>query len=119
MELPEAVSVFEISGPMFFGSADKLAKINLKHFTKCLVLRMRSVPSLDATAMKSLEELYDRCQTASVQVVFSHVNDQPRKTMEKHGFIAKVGEENFFPHIEEALAYASKLVGAEEKPTLL
>lgn len=119
MELPEAVSVFEISGPMFFGSADKLAKINLKHFTKCLVLRMRSVPSLDATAMKSLEELYDRCQTAGVQVVFSHVNDQPRKTMEKHGFIAKVGEENFFPHIEEALAYASKLVGAEEKPTLL
>lgn len=119
MELPEAVSVFEISGPMFFGSADKLAKINLKHFTKCLVLRMRSVPSLDATAMKSLEELYDRCQTAGVQVVFSHVNDQPRKTMEKHGFIAKVGEENFLPHIEEALAYASKLVGAEEKPTLL
>ena len=119
MELPEAVSVFEISGPMFFGSADKLAKINLNHFTKCLVLRMRSVPSLDATAMKSLEELYDRCQTAGVQVVFSHVNDQPRKTMEKHGFIAKVGEENFLPHIEEALAYASKLVGAEEKPTLL
>lgn len=119
MELPEAVSVFEISGPMFFGSADKLAKINLKHFTKCLVLRMRSVPSLDATAMKSLEELYDRCQTAGVQVIFSHVNDQPRKTMEKHGFIAKVGEENFLPHIEEALAYASKLVGAEEKPTLL
>lgn len=119
MELPEAVSVFEISGPMFFGSADKLAKINLKHFTKCLVLRMRSVPSLDATAMKSLEELYDRCQTAGVQVVFSHVNDQPRKTMEKHGFIAKVGEENFLPHIEEALAYASKLVGADEKPTLL
>ena len=119
MELPEAVRVFEISGPMFFGSADKLAKINLNHFTKCLVLRMRSVPSLDATAMKSLEELYDRCQTASVQVVFSHVNDQPRKTMEKHGFIAKVGEENFLPHIEEALAYASKLVGAEEKPTLL
>lgn len=105
--VPHHVRVYEISGPMFFGVAERIAEISLKDFTKCLVIRMRSVPALDATAMRSLEQLYERCQKKGVQLVFSHVNEQPMHTMEKDGFVDLVGRENFCPHIDDALKRAN------------
>lgn len=109
-EVPQAIRVYEISGPMFFGAADRIADISLKEFTKCLVIRMRGVPAVDATAMHSLEQLYERCEKENVQIIFSHVNEQPFKTMTKDGFVEKVGPENFCEHIDDALARATSLL---------
>lgn len=109
-EVPHEVRVYEISGPMFFGAADRIAEITLKEFTKCLVIRMRGVPAVDATAMHSLEQLYEDCKRHNVQLIFSHVNEQPYKTMEKDGFVEKVGKENFCKHIDDALERAGSLL---------
>ena len=38
MGVPKNVRVYEITGPMFFGAADKILDIQLKEYTKCLVL---------------------------------------------------------------------------------
>ena len=108
-EVPKHVRVFEISGPMFFGDADQLADVNFKDFTKVIIIRMRGVPALDATAMHSMEALYEKCSKRNVQLVFSHVNEQPFRTMEKSGFVDLVGRDNFRPHIDDAIAWASKL----------
>lgn len=109
-EIPKGIRVYEISGPMFFGAADRLADITLKDFTKCLVIRMRGVPAVDATAMHSLEQLHEDCKRHNVQLVFSHVNEQPYKTMQKDGFVDLVGADNFCSHIDNALARASTLL---------
>lgn len=109
--VPQSVRVYEISGPMFFGAADRIAEITLKDFTKCLVIRMRGVPALDATAIHSLNILYDNCRKHNVQLVFSHVNSQPYHSLEKAGFIDKIGRENFCEHIDEAIQRASEIVG--------
>lgn len=108
-QVPKHVRVYEISGPMFFGMTDMISEITVKEFTRVLVIRMRGVPALDASAMKSLEDLYERCNKAGVAVVFSHVNTQPMKTMEKAGFVNKVGRDNFCAHIDEALERAAAL----------
>lgn len=108
--VPQEVRVYEISGPMFFGAADRIAGISLKDFTKCLVIRMRGVPALDATAMHSLEALYEKCKENNVQIVFSHVNEQPMKTLEKGGFVELVGAKNFCSHIDAALERASEII---------
>ena len=108
--VPQQVRVYEISGPMFFGAADRITEITLKDFTKVLVIRMRGVPALDATAMHSLENLLEKCQKSNVELVFSHVNEQPYHTMEKDGFIEKVGADHFCAHIDDALAFATKLI---------
>jgi SulP family sulfate permease len=107
--VPKHVRVYEISGPMFFGMTDMISEITVKEFTRVLVIRMRGVPALDASAMKSLEDLYNRCNKAGVKVVFSHVNAQPMKTMEKAGFVEKVGRDNFCAHIDDALERAASL----------
>ncbi len=107
--VPKHTLVYEISGPMFFAAADKILKISVKEDTKCLVLRMRSVNAIDATAMHSLEQLYEMCAGKGIQLVLSHVNEQPEKVMNKAGFSEKVGKENFCVHIDAALARAMEL----------
>ena len=86
-----------------------IGNITTKNFTKCLIIRMRSVPALDVTAMNALDELYERCKKKNVTVVFSHVNEQPMRTMKKAGFIEKVGEENFVANIHAAVERAKEL----------
>ncbi len=107
--VPKNVRVYEISGPLFFGAADKILDIKLKDYTSCLVIRMRAVPALDATAMNSLETLYKKCCAKNVKLVFSHVNDQPLDVMKKCGFYDEVGAERFCAHINEALQLAEKI----------
>ena len=109
-DIPKGIRVYEISGPMFFGAADRLTDITLKDFTKCLVIRMRGVPAVDATAMHSLEQLYEDCKRHNVQLVFSHVNEQPYKTMQKDGFVDLIGADNSCAHIDDALARAISLL---------
>lgn len=61
-DIPHSISVFEICGPMFFAAADQIVNINSHHHTKVVVIRMRSVPAIDASAMHSLHELADRAK---------------------------------------------------------
>lgn len=107
LELHKGVRVYEITGPLFFGVAGRLADISTKDFTKCLVIRMRSVSTIDATAMNALEALYQRCNARGITLVFSHVNKQPMQVMKHSGLYNRVGAENFCPHIDEALARAT------------
>ncbi len=107
--VPKGTVVYEISGPLFFGVADKILEISLAEKDKCLVLRMRSVNAIDATAMHSLEQLYTQCKRKNIALILSHINQQPMRVMEKKGFIELVGKENFFVHIDDALERAREV----------
>ena len=109
-DIPHSISVFEICGPMFFAAADQILNINSNHHTKVVVIRMRSVPAIDASAMRSLHELANRAKRKNITLVFSHVNEQPMRVMGKDGFIGLVGKENFHHNIVDALDYAEALV---------
>ena len=113
-ELPKSVRVYEINGPMFFGMTERIADISVKDFTRYLIIRMRGVPSLDATGMNALENLYDYCNSHGVRLIFSHVNEQPMKTMRRAGFVDLVGEEHFRSCIDDAIAHARELLEAEQ-----
>lgn len=107
--VPEHTLVYEISGPMFFAAASKILEISLKEDTKILIIRMRSVNAIDATAMHNLETLYEDCKKKNITIVLSHVNEQPLSVMKKAGFDKLIGENNFCAHIDDALAHASNL----------
>lgn len=109
-EIPHSISVFEICGPMFFAAADQLLGINSDHRTKAVVIRMRSVPAIDASAMKCLHELAERAKKKNIHLIFSHVNEQPMKVMKKDGFYELIEKKNFHENIVSALDYAETLV---------
>ena len=102
--------VYEISGPMFFGAADKIMKISLKKTDTCIILRMRSVNAIDATAMHSLEQLLEKCEKKNIKLILSHVNEQPMKVLAKAGMVEEIGAENFCEHIDDAIAKAAGVV---------
>lgn len=109
-QLPLQIRVYEISGPLFFGAANVIEHIVVKDFTTCLVLRMRSVTALDSTAMNALIDLTEVCEARGITVVFSHVNEQPMKVMDKAGFTKRIGKENFQPNISAALRRAEEVI---------
>lgn len=105
--VPKKTTVYEINGPLFFGAADVIKKIAVDEKKNCLVIRMRGAGAIDATAMGYLNDLYEDCKRKNIQLVFSHVNEQPLSLMKKNGFFEKVGEENFCPNIDSALKRAA------------
>ena len=109
-KLAKEIRVYEITGPLFFGAANAIEHIVVKDFTKCLVLRMRSVPALDSTAMNALQNLVKYCEAKGITPIFSHVNEQPMHVMEKAGFVELVGKDNFCANISDALKHAEEMI---------
>ena len=109
-QIPMELAVYELTGPLFFGAADRINQIEVNEVTRCLILRMRAVPAADSTAMNSMTALCERCQKNGVTLILSHVNEQPMRAMEKAGFVDLVGRENFCRNIEEALDHADNVL---------
>ena len=101
--VPAHVMVFEITGPMFFGAADKIPHIERNTGRSVLILRMRSVPAMDITALNGLRRLYEECRDKEIKVLFSHVNEQPMSVFKKSGMYDLAGEDSFVPNIDAAL----------------
>lgn len=107
--VPKDTLVYEISGPMFFGAADQFMKVAFDNSKKVVILRMRSVPAMDISALNTLRKLNEQCKRADVKLIFSHVNEQPYKMMKKACFVEEIGEENFCKNIDDALLRAAEI----------
>ncbi len=107
--VPSHVMVYEITGPMFFGAADKIPHMERKGERRVLILRMRSVPAIDITALNSLQRLCTECRDKDIAVIFSHVNEQPLSVFRRSGLYSEIGGENFVPNIDAALDRAAEL----------
>ena len=107
--VPDNTLVYEIFGALFFGASTGLSKIVFDEGKNVLVLRMRNVPAMDISGLEALEELLKLCKKRGINLILSHVNEQPMKVMEKAGFIEKIGRGNFCENIDKSLERAESL----------
>ena len=107
--VPDNTLVYEIFGALFFGASTGLSKIVFDEGKNVLVLSMRNVPAMDISGLEALEELLKLCKKRSINLILSHVNEQPMKVMEKAGFIEKIGRENCCDNIDKSLERAESL----------
>ncbi len=107
--VPPHVMVYEFTGPMFFGAADKIPHITSQSDRHVLILRMQAVPAMDITALNGFQRLYEECKANHITMLFSHVNEQPLSVFRKAGLYKTVGEENFVSNIDAALERAKEL----------
>ena len=72
-DLPHQVALYDITGPLFFGAAEKaIASLRVVDTgIKVVIIDMRNVPSLDATAIVTLEALIEELHARQVGLVFS------------------------------------------------
>lgn len=108
--VPAGAMVFEITGPIFFGVSTKIADVIKSADKDVLILRMRSVPAIDATGIHSFESLVKLCKKQNKTLILSHVNEQPMKTLRKSGMYKEIGEENICRNIDSALKRAEKIL---------
>ena len=89
-KVPDNSMVFEITGPIFFGASNKIADVIKTTDKQVLILRMRSVPAIDATGLHSFETIIKLCKKQNKTLILSHVNEQPMKSLEKAGLLDKI-----------------------------
>ena len=107
--VPKNTLVYEIIGPMFFAAADKFLDISFEPGVKVLIIRMRGVPAMDVTALRSLKKIHATCKKRGITLLLSHVQEQPYAMMAKAGFVYEIGEDNFCANIDAALEKAGEI----------
>jgi len=110
--IPTGVEVFEISGPFFFGAAqafkDTLGRVAGK--PKVLIIRMRHVPAIDSTGMRSLRDVVHRSRQDGTIVLVTELNSQPLEALRGTPTFAEIGMDNFCPSLDFALARAQEFL---------
>ncbi len=101
----EHIVFYELSGPMFFGSAHHLLKLSgdLHPSHSILILRFRYVPIVDASGLAKLKMLVADLSDRNIMVVFSGVNEGLRTKFIRNGILP---ETLIFETAAEALDYA-------------
>ncbi len=109
--IPENVLVYDIEVPLFFGTVRKfeMAVERAAISCKALVLNMESTIYLDAGGIRALEQCKAACDRKGIKIILSGIHTQPYILFEKTEMVNKIGRENIFGEIQEAIDYASKL----------
>ena len=112
-EIPEGVTIYRIAGPFLFGAADKLedALVAASAVPRIVILRMRSVTSMDATALNALEMLVSKIRAHKGHVIVCGAHTQPYFMMTQAGFLDELGEDHVAADVDEALTLAKRILG--------
>jgi SulP family sulfate permease len=110
--VPEGVEVFEIFGSLFFGAIERFkdAMLRLKIKPKVLIVRMRSVPAIDATGLQVLDDVLESMKGSGGTLMLTGVAEQPLRAMEQAGFLDRLGRENVMENIDAALGRARTIL---------
>lgn len=81
--LPDGVVAFRISGPLFFGAASQLTDFfdTMAHPPKVIILRMGSVPMMDATAVNIMTGFIAKCHKMGAKIIFANAKKQPKDVL--------------------------------------
>ena len=110
--LSDEILIYEINGPFFFGAADKFLDSiqSLQGPSKVLIIRLRNVPVIDATAVHALNLLQDNCHRSNTTLILSEVNDRPYQVIKRVGLVQEIGRQQVCRHFDQAIARAKEIV---------
>ena len=119
--LQEKVVAFRIEGPIFFGAAERFIDQLLKvdKGIEVLILRLRSVPVLDATGLTAFQALRDRLAGKGIALLLSGLQPQPEAVLKRAGVYDELtdGGRNDFATTKLAIAAANaRLVEDAPRP---
>ena len=114
--LPKGVVVYEINGPLFFGAAYKFkdAMRIIAGTPKVLIIRMRNVPIIDATGIRTIEEVEKECAQTHTKLILAEIsNHQILEELKKSRVLFKIGKGNVVDSVPEAIARAVQIMAGK------
>lgn len=115
-DLPEGIAIYEISGPLFFGSAKQYAQTikEIGFKSKILIIRMRHVPFVDSTGLHNLQNMIKTLQDYGVKIVLSGVNNTVMKDLKEHHLSSMIGESNILASFDAAVNHSIAALSRDE-----
>lgn len=111
-KLPKGISVYEISGPLFFACArnysELITKVGIKR--KVLILRMRHVSFVDVTGIRNLRDAINVLQAKGVDVIISGLNEEVKNDIVKSKLLQGLDDSKFFNKFDDAFEYAKESI---------
>ena len=108
----EAIKKFEktkvayITGPLYFGTANKLSQRLYEVVTddeEYVIFSVRGVPIADLSGVNAFSELCDELMAQNKKIYFSCVNPAVAEMFQRCGLEQKIGKENFFWSTDKVL----------------
>ena len=97
--IPE-ISIVHVEGDIFFGAAEfleeEISKFAVRPELKVLILRLKRACCLDATAVMSLQQLYEQLRRNHKLLLISGVTDEVAQIFRRSGLEKIIGRENIF-----------------------
>lgn len=118
--LPEALNIYEISGPLFFASArrysEAIEEIGLK--CKVLIIRMRHVSFIDQTGLHNLKDAIQILRSKHIAVILSGVNPEIKEEIKKHQLNNLIQEDLIFDNFSSATQKACEMLDCPAPDTI-
>lgn len=112
-ELPASVVPYVISGPLFFGAADKALSVlrMLNPQVRVVVVEISAVPLLDMTALAALESLLEDYRRQGIGLVLVGTTPRVRLKLRRAGIRREEGRLAYVQTLEQARTKALRWVG--------
>ncbi|MGV3592317.1 MAG: SulP family inorganic anion transporter [Gammaproteobacteria bacterium] len=106
-KLPPGVLVFEVAGPMFFGAVENVERALLQTHTdpKTLIVRLHRVPFIDATGLRTLEEVTKKLEKRGVKVLLCEANARVLGKLQRAGIVGV--DTAYSVHLADAVLHAA------------
>ena len=108
------VVVYQVSGPIFFGAAEKFVhEVKKRIDMKVLVLRIKQVTMIDATGVMAFQAILDHTDRIGAKLYISGLQSQVRTVLTEMGLMERIPEERIFHHANQAVLAASEQMPKE------
>ena len=90
---------------LFFGAVGKIEALpaQLPPGTRCVVLEMHRLISIDTSGLDALQQLHRSFKRAGVALVLAGINPQPLGLIRRSGFEAELGAGQIVPTVDVAM----------------
>jgi SulP family sulfate permease len=111
-QLPESIVVYDINGPLFFGSAQKaLTTISsTRPEVRVVILDMTEVTMLDMSAIILMESIVKDLKKRNIGMVINNLQSRMILKLRRAGIRKQVGKISFSRTLDEGLDAAQKML---------
>lgn len=109
--VPPFVAVFRVTGPLLFGSTDRLDVVRdrLDGLPPIVILRLRYMTSIDTTGLGALEDLARDVRATSRVFLLTGAREQPLALMRRAQLDRRLGPEHICATFDDALTRAREI----------
>ncbi|PLA74391.1 C4-dicarboxylic acid transporter DauA [Hydrogenovibrio sp. SC-1] len=110
--LPDEIAVYDINGPLFFGTAQKtMNQLNtVSPEVRIVVLDMREVSMIDMSAIIAMETIIQNFEKHKISMVINQLQPRLLLKLRKAGLRKREGKIEFTNAYDDAIAHAKALL---------